>query len=371
MTQDSRSTSPTTTQGWERSRSRYVDVFRGLLIAHMALDHASLLFNEGRMGEELASTPPMVLDAAQFITRFSGVPVAPGFFFMAGFAVALSTNAKMKRGASHREVTRHLILRGLVLIAADALVMGLPRMLTGFYSFSVLSCVGSALIILALLRTVASKILLPAALVALILHPLIDVSHMPVAVQAVLYEPIRSGVFRSLYPVIPWAAIAVLGLVAGRDALTRVDRDRFWTVLGLATLAVFTLVRVTGGYGNAYEYSSVASMEFWLFAKYPPDLAFLTWALGWDLILLAIVSRVTRDAVPQVLRPFETIGRVSFFFYIVHFYVLGVGFALMQRKFGLLETYGTWLLLLIVMIFPCRWYDRLKRDRPNLLTRYI
>ena len=35
-------------------RRRYVDVFRGLLIVHMALDHASLMFNAGRAGEDLA-----------------------------------------------------------------------------------------------------------------------------------------------------------------------------------------------------------------------------------------------------------------------------------------------------------------------------
>ena len=37
------------------ARQGYVDVFRGLLIAHMALDHASLMFNAGRAGEELAA----------------------------------------------------------------------------------------------------------------------------------------------------------------------------------------------------------------------------------------------------------------------------------------------------------------------------
>src|SRR3954447_13914791 len=71
-------------------RQTYVDVFRGLLIAHMGLDHASLMFNAGRAAEELAAGPaPAFAGLAQFLTRFTGVPVAPGFFFMAGFMVAL------------------------------------------------------------------------------------------------------------------------------------------------------------------------------------------------------------------------------------------------------------------------------------------
>ena len=46
-------------------RQAYVDTFRGLLIAHMGLDHASLMFNAGRAGEELAAGPaPMFGDIA-------------------------------------------------------------------------------------------------------------------------------------------------------------------------------------------------------------------------------------------------------------------------------------------------------------------
>ncbi|HEY6641073.1 MAG TPA: hypothetical protein VIZ63_02935, partial [Povalibacter sp.] len=67
------------------SRQGFIDVFRGSLIAHMALDHASLMFYAGRGAEELAASAPAVGDFWQFLTRFTGVPVAPGFFFMAGF----------------------------------------------------------------------------------------------------------------------------------------------------------------------------------------------------------------------------------------------------------------------------------------------
>ena len=55
------------------ARKAYVDVFRGLLIAHMALDHTSLMFNAGRGAEELASSAPAApADIFQFQT---GVPV--------------------------------------------------------------------------------------------------------------------------------------------------------------------------------------------------------------------------------------------------------------------------------------------------------
>lgn len=353
-------------------RRRYVDVFRGLLIAHMALDHASLMFNAGRSGEELAAAaPPAVIDLFQFLTRFTGVPVAPGFFFMAGFMVALTSISRERRGVPQREVTRRLLVRGLVLIAVDALVMGLPRAAMGFYSFAVLSSIGAGLIVLALLRHLPSTLLLAAALAVLALHPLLDVSALPLAVRAVLYEPVRSGALRSLYPVIPWCAIVVVGFVVGRDAVHRQRPARLWLLLAAACLLVFVAVRLPAGYGNAYAYTSVASLDFWFFAKYPPDLPFLSWSFAMTFLALAALWWLTRSGVPAVLRPFVVFGRVPFFFYVVHFYVLGVAAAIVRTKTGLAETYGIWLLLLLLMAWPCAWYHEKKRNRPNLVTRYL
>jgi uncharacterized membrane protein len=353
-------------------RQDYVDVFRGLLIAHMGLDHASLMFNAGRAAEELAAGPaPAFGDIFQFLTRFTGVPVAPGFCFMAGFMVALTSMARENRGVSHAEVTRRLLIRGFVLIAVDALIMGLPRALMGFYSFMVLTCIGVSIIATALLRDVSSRILVPLALGILLLHPLLDVSWLPLPLRAMLYEPVREGAFRSLYPIIPWIAIVLLGFVVGRDSLTRERPAKFWAALAAISFAFFFAVRLHGGYGNAYAYSSVASVQFWEFAKYPPDLPFLAWSFGCIFLTLIVLSAVTRHGTPAVLRPFEVFGRVPFFFYIVHFYVLGIAAAILRTKFGLAGTFGIWLLLLIVMIGPCAWYYRKKRERPNWITRYI
>jgi len=353
-------------------RRNFVDVFRGVLIAHMALDHASLMFNDGRAAEELAVAAPLPHDDLfQFLTRFTGVPVAPAFFFMAGFMVALTSSARAARGVAASVVTRRLVVRGLVLIAVDALIMGLPRAAMGFYSFAVLSAIGAGLIVLALLRSLPSRVLLPAALAVLALHPLIHVSGWPLALRAVVYEPVRSGAFRSLYPMIPWCALVVLGFVVGRDSLRREHSARRWLLWGGLSLVLFFAIRLSGGYGNAYAYSSVASMQFWSFAKYPPDLPFLTWSLAMTFLSLAVLSRLTRTATPVVLRPLVLFGRVPFFFYIVHFYVLGIAAALLRIKTGLPQTYLVWLLLLVVMARPCAWYFTKKQQRPNWLTRYL
>lgn len=354
------------------SRRPFVDVFRGLLVAHMALDHASLFFNASRAGEELAGAPPPFTgDLLQFLTRFTGVPVAPAFFFVAGFMVALTSAAREERSVPRSEVTRRLVVRGLVLIAVDAVVMGLPRALMGFYSFVVLSSIGAALIVLAVVRHLPSRVLLPAAIAVLVLHPLIDASSLPVAVRAIVFEPVRVGPIRSLYPIVPWCAIVVVGFVVGRDALARRDPVPRWAWLGGICLLLFVAVRLANGYGNAYPYTSVGALDFWFFAKYPPDLAFLTFSFAATFLGLAFLSRLTADGIPRVLEPFAVFGRVPFFFYVVHFYVLGVAAAIVRAKFGLLETYLVWFALLAAMIWPCAWYATKKRERPNLLTRYF
>ena len=354
------------------NRRPWVDIFRGLLISHMALDHASLMFNAGRAEEELAAAgPPVFSSFMQFLTRFAGVPVAPGFCFMAGFMVAMTSAARERRGVDPADVTKRLIIRGLVLIGVDAIIMGLPRALMGFYSFMVLSSIGVGIIAAALLRNVSTRVLLAVALGVLVLHPLLDVSALPVALRAVLYEPVRTGAFRSMYPVLPWIGVVMLGFVVGRDAKLRERPARWWLTLAAISFVLFLALRLAGGYGNAYPYTRVASFEFWTFAKYPPDLPFLTWAFGCVFVALAALSRIARAGTPPWLRPLEVFGRVPFFFYVVHFYLLGIAQAIVRTKTGLLQTYAIWLLLLCVMVWPCAWYYRKKRDRPNFITRYF
>jgi uncharacterized membrane protein len=290
---------------------------------------------------------------------------------MAGFMVALTSSAREQRGVPRNEVTRRLVTRGLVLIAVDALILGLPRAASGFYSFMVLSCIGVSIILLALLRGVSSRRLLPLALGALLLHPLLDVSALPVPLQAVIHEPIRTGAVRSLYPLVPWSAIVLLGFVVGRDTETRPNPERLWLSLAGASLLAFLVVRLGGGYGNAYAYESVASLHFWQFSKYPPDLAFLSWSFALTFASLALLRFATSRAVPVLLRPFAIFGKVPFFFYVIHFYVLGIAAAVLPTKFLMPGTYLIWLGLLLVMAWPCAWYYRKKVERPNVITRYF
>ena len=167
------------------------------------------------------------------------------------------------------------------------------------------------------------------------------------------------------------SAASVLGFVVGRDSRLREKPARLWLALAALSLLTFFIVRVSAGYGNAYGYTGFGSVSFWTFAKYPPDLAFLTRSFSCIFLALAALSSIAERSTPAVLRPFELFGRVPFFFFVVHFYVLGIAQAVLRTKFALPGVYAIWIVLLLAMAWPCAWYYRKKRERPNLITRYF
>jgi uncharacterized membrane protein len=307
--------------------------------------------------------------------------VAPGFSFMAGFMIAVTSLSREERGRT--DVTGKLITRGIVLIVAEALVFSLPFLA---FHFEVLSCLGVCIVATALLRRVPQVPLAVVALAVLALHPLLGTAtdsrlgFLPEWLRMILHEPApyppghRFGV---LYPVIPWVGLMLLGLVVGRDAKARERPERLWAGLGLASLGLFFAVRLAQGYGNTWPHGGIGTYAFWTFAKYPPDLAWITFSLGVIFLLLAGLRAAQGHPAMGLLAPVRGIGRVPFFFYLVHFIVLFASTFFFARDarghvpWGLWPAVGVWLLLWAAMLGPCRWYFRMKTERPNVVTRYL
>jgi uncharacterized membrane protein len=287
---------------------------------------------------------------------------------MAGFLVATTSAARQARGETARHITGWLLLRGLTLIAAEALLFSLPF---GHYRFDVLSCLGVGLIVLAFLRRLPTRLLLPPTLALLLLHPLLSVAALPRPLALLLYEPGEYGrLLVPHYPVLPWLAILCAGFLVGRAAPRSPSRPRLFGGLALIALALFFVVRLNNGYGNAYPNHGITSLDFWIFAKYPPDLAWLSWSFATLLALLALLARLDLTRAEAWTRPLVVFGRVPFFFYLLHFSLL-FGLSMALHKGSLLSTFGIWILLLAGMYWPCRAYARKKAERPNLLTRLL
>src|SRR5262249_21638473 len=122
--------------------------------------------------------------------------------------------------------------------------------------------------------------------------------------------------------------------------------------------------------------------------KYPPSLQFLLMTLGPSLLLLAWLDRRLDQGEGKpasVLSPLLTFGRVPMFYYILHLYLIhllavATAAALHQPLgwllhggfifgapdswgFGLPYIYLMWATAVVVLYFPCRWYEGVKQRR--------
>jgi len=369
-----------------------IDRLRGLIVALMAIDHASF-FIAGRHPGEFWGVPlPVYTGALPFLTRWITHLAAPGFFFLLGVGIVLLAAARQEAGWDHGRIFKHLALRGLFLIVAQQLIEN-PAWLLGqltkvgaevavvpgtdtnvWIHFGVLNALGFALIGAALLLRHQAWVnaLLGVVLigVTLFLIPSADAAMDPTSwVMRFLFVPGRTGMLQVYYPVIPWYGVAALGVAFGQ--MVKKDPAKSLEMalpLGLVGIALFVGSRLTG-IGALHGIESAGWIGFLNVTKYPPDLPFLAVTLGIDLILLWAFSHCA--AVP-LCRWLEVFGGTALFFYFLHLYlylILGAGF---RHGTGYGMLYAGWAAGLLILYFACRWYRDFKRDTPvDSLWRFL
>lgn len=351
----------------------------------MAVDHASAIFNAGRVAADNAVlyTVGSALPAAQFFTRWITHLCAPAFVLLAGMSIAL---AGERRGPDEaRAFDRHLIVRGLVLVGLDLFFMSA---LGGRLNLQVLYALGVGMIGLVFLRRLGPRVALALALGWLLVDERVTMlvwdpgapkdAGSPVAALFLGYWKGSLGTI--LYPAIPWLAIMLLGWVLGEHmsrwhaGRARWSPPRVLALAGVAGLAVFGLVRGLNGYGNMQLLRGDGSLVQWLHvSKYPPSLAFVGLELGLVMLLLAGLLRI-EPRIPEIPRdPVLLWGQTALFFYVLHWLLLG-GSAMALGLFrggGLGTTYLAAAAVLLVMLVPCGWYRRYKRAHPQSWARYV
>jgi uncharacterized membrane protein len=182
----------------------------------------------------------------------------------------------------------------------------------------------------------------------------------------------------------------LLGYCAGKlftdiDAARR-KRILLWT--GAALLILFVALRAANFYGDPISWSKQknATATFFSFMnvqKYPPSLLFLCATIGPVLIFLASM----KNTGSRIVRIVSVYGRVPFFYFIVHFFILHIAsiiaylarghtlaegmegvpglpfkFAYPGEGYNLWIVYGVWLAVVIALYPLCKWYDRYKTD---------
>ena len=199
-----------------------------------------------------------------------------------------------------------------------------------------------------------------------------------------------------LYPLIPWVGVMALGyafgaLLSRSFARPAAERQRLLLSIGVALTAAFVIVRALNGYGEPKPWTPrdmLGTIVSFLDAtKYPPSLVYLLMTLGPSIALLAWMERWKGAAVSFL----ATFGRVPFFFYIVHIYVIHSatvaagwlqGFPVsaffefclfLPKEFGfsLPVVYLLWAGLVLLMYPLCRWFASVKANHRHPLLSYL
>jgi uncharacterized membrane protein len=112
-------------------------------------------------------------------------------------------------------------------------------------------------------------------------------------------------------------------------------RQKLFTKIGLACIAGFLMIRGINLYGNsdpwiAYHAFSQTLISFLDPSKYPPSLTYLLMTLGPSLLFLGN----SENFKGRLVDFFTTFGKVPFFFYIIHIYVIHLLAAILAELTG-------------------------------------
>ncbi len=374
-----------------------IDILRGLAMVVMALDHVRDYFHAAAISGDpldLATTTPLL-----FMTRWVTHFCAPLFVFLSGTSIYLQGLRKSKG-----ELSAFLFKRGLWLILMEMAVITLGWTFNPGYSYFILQVIwviGWSMILLSLVIRLPFGLILALGLLLVFGHNLLDIPESaPGFKPGLLWDFLHKGHFSFytllpghtvviLYPLLPWPGVMMLGYCLGyyfspRFSVALRSKRLLW--LGTGLLLFFTLLRFTNTYGDPVGWSTQKNALFTLLSfinvyKYPPSLLYLCLTIGTGLLLLVLFERV-RGRIPSMLRVF---GRVAFFYYILHLYLIhlleaisffmrghsfGSGpsggreflfyFVIPAEGYGLRVVYLVWIAVVLALYPLCKWYDAYK-----------
>jgi uncharacterized membrane protein len=198
-----------------------------------------------------------------------------------------------------------------------------------------------------------------------------------------------------LYAVLPWTSIMLLGYYMGswfHREFPAEKRKRLLIITGSSLVVVFIVLRLLKGYGDPGVYSTDKNTLFSFLntSKYPPSLLYSCMTLGPALIVLALLENIRSGWTGFV----SVYGRVPFFYYILHFYLIhtllvvifllsgytsnqiadpNTPFLFRPQNFGygLGIVYLIWIGIVLALYYPCRWFNRYKMEHKQWWLSYV
>ena len=390
------------------TRIASVDLLRGIVMIIMALDHVRDYFG-------IASFVPEDLSqsgTAYFFTRWITHFCAPVFVLLSGTSAWLYQS---NHGVSNAGLSRFLITRGLWLIVVEATFITIFWQFS--YSFVILQiiwAIGCSMIVLGWLVFLPRTLILAIGIAMIVLHNgMLDgieassfgdfawLWHM-LHVQGYVPLPdglLLDGVFFA-YPLIPWIGVMAVGYgIAPLLQRPAAERNRLLVVLGATLIATFLVLRGFNIYGESGTKWAdavwqdhgrgpwVAFMSFLNVSKYPPSLLFLCMTLGPMLVLLPYLEN-WRSTLANIVSVF---GRVPFLFYMLHIpFIHALSSIWLRLSFGvwdvnffkvdawpagytpsLTRVYFVWVLVVVLLYFPCKRFMDYRRANKQWWLSYI
>ena len=384
------------------ARLQSIDFMRGLVIVIMALDHV-------RDYVHASVIDPLNLDSTTtplYLTRWITHLCAPVFVLLAGVSAGLISRKKTKQ-----QLARFLVTRGVWLVFIELTVVSFawdmnwfsPNFLVGL---QVIWALGMSMIALAALIWLPKHSILLIALLMIFGHNAFDGTlptnnwtppNAPMPIWWSLHVVGMIEVFGvsmyMAYPLIPWIGVMALGyVIAPVFQLEVKQRKRLLLAFGLSCIASFAILRGFNLYGNPTEWSMQSSSFSSFLAmlnveKYPPSLTYLLVTLG----VSSLIMYFAETSQSKFHHWMVNFGKVPFFFYVVHLYVIhlvaiaigvfqGSDLSVITGPFwlypashgvNLFLTYIIWLAIVVLLYFPCRKFVQIKSSHHQWWLKYL
>ncbi len=382
-------------------RIESIDFLKGLVMVIMALDHTRDYFHFSANYFDPAD--PVHSSLPVFFTRWITHFCAPAFSFLAGISAFMAGRRRTKS-----ELSGFLFKRGLWLVFIELTVVNFAWYFDiQFRTFGLLVIwsLGVSMIVLAALVYLPRKFILVFSCLLIFCHDLLDNAHYN---GNLLWEIIHEQAFYTIsnhvgllvgYPLIPWIAVMALGYYFGSfydKSYASNKRKKIFNIIGVSSIVLFVILRFTNLYGNPVPWHAfdTVSKDIILFLnpnKYPPSLLYLLMTLGAVFIFLANSENMRG----RVVTFFSTFGRVPFFYYILHLYLIHllallfaqlsgfgwqhlilptwISFVPSMRGYGfsLWVVYLVWIAGVLLLYPLCKWFAGVKQRRRDWWLSYL
>ncbi|MBZ5859287.1 DUF1624 domain-containing protein [Flavihumibacter profundi] len=388
------------------SRIHSIDILRGFVMIVMALDHVRDFFHITAMTAD--PLDPATTSVPLFFTRWITHFCAPVFVFLSGISASLSRRNKTKA-----EAAIFMVKRGFWLLAVELVGMTFIITFNPFYNvliFQVIWVIGWSMILLGLCSRISYKLVLFIGALLFFGHNILDYIPLPqTGVPAALWRifftafgtiiPLGGNHFIfALYAVLPWTGVMFMGYVCGyfyNPDFPAAKRRLILFQAGIALIVLFVFLRVVNQYGDPSHWKTYPGgirsfLSFLNASKYPPSLVYLCMTLGPGLLALSFLEK-SQNAPARFITAY---GQVPFFYYVLHFFGIhallvifffatghttsqivdpNLPFFFRPADFGydLPIVYLIWILVVLSLYFPCKWFSQYKKASRKWWLSYL